>query len=464
MRFEDITVKFIEGTEHPYEKKPNLNIYEIDAENLEEMEFCTCGAHLKKKHKSKRTIYDYRPSPFTGVKHNYRIKLYSQRYVCTNPDCKCSFTAGLLDRSKSSRAFSELIIKKLLDNNLLNYNKVAEELGVSHTFIGDVVRDFSLEFNLNFSPSQFCKYLYLHEFIYQKEPRLCLVSVNNMDEQQLIGFFGYKDHKKEFADYLRFHLKDDDIWFTISTENADEFANNFEQFPGQVFFVDSQKCRDEKLKDSYAYKLEGGVKSLYDPYLRELKEIQNILKSLHPKKLLKNWLNKSPKDLIDIQAKEHLEELVVLLLNDSKYVAEYGIYTASFKEYEKHINAYNQQNVPFERMCLHMIHREYKKHKKHILTDVNKENSLYDEQNETIYYPTPLENNEKLKDESHRRFELYRNEEENYDIFDYMDPEDVTLCDDPSEIPEDIIQEMATRSNSAISEEDLYYIQQFLEE
>ncbi|MGN0315690.1 MAG: hypothetical protein ACI4EG_13010, partial [Fusicatenibacter sp.] len=126
MRFEDITVKFIEGTERPY--KEELNIYKIDAENLEEMDLCpTCGAHLKKKSKGKRTIYDYRLSPFTGEKHAYRINLTSQRYVCTNPDCRSSFTAGLLDRSKSSRAFSKLVVQKLLDKERLNYTEVGKE-------------------------------------------------------------------------------------------------------------------------------------------------------------------------------------------------------------------------------------------------------------------------------------------------------------------------------------------------
>lgn len=469
MRLEDISLKFIEGTERPYDKNPVM--YEIDAENLEEIELCTCGEHLKKKHKTERKIYDYRPSPFTGIEHIYLVNLSSQRYICTNPDCRCSFTAGLLDRSKSSRAFGKFLVQKLLDKERLSFSKVGEELGISHSFVSDTVMEYISDFNLHYSPSQFCKYLYLHEFTYQNMPRYALISVNNLDEKHLIGFFGYKDPIKEFSEYFRFHLKDEQTWFTIATEHAEIIASKFEQFPGQLFFRETQAGREKALRDKYIYN-----RGIYDAidkhefYVEILNEIIGKLKGPTPHQELEKWWHKPKKSIYLENAKLTFKDLIAYLLKDgSAYAAEFSAYPIDFDAYEKHINRYKKKNIPFEKMCLHMMHKEYQKYNKkhnqnkHILTDTDSDIMYYDDQNNIIYRSVPLEDVEKLKEDAHRRFELYKEEAEIYDTFDLFEPEDVDLCDDPSELPEDVIQEMASYAPD-ISEEDLYYIQQFLDD
>lgn len=452
MRLEDISVKFIEGTERPYDKNPN--IYEIEAENLEEMELCTCGERLRKKDKGKRTIYDYRPSPFTGIEHIYRINLTSQRYVCTDPACKCSFTAGLLDRSKSSRSLGKFLVQKLLDKEHLSYTKVSEEIGLSHTFVSDTVMDYVSEFNLHYSPSRFCKYLYLHEFIYQNKPRYALISVNNLEEKHLIVFFGYKDPIKEFSDYFRFHLKDEETWFTIATENADAIANKFEQFPGQIFFTETHAGREKELRDKYIYNIgTHNAKDKHEFYVELLNEIIDKLKGPSPHQELEKWWLKPEKRTYHAKVKPYFKSLILYLLNEgSAYAADFNAYPINFDTYEKHINKYNQKNVPFEKMCLHMMHREYRKYNKkhnqnkHILTDRSNDNVLYDEQNDVIYRPVPLENEEKLKENAKRLFELHSIDGENYEPYDYWKPEDFMYSDPDEELPESAIQEMAMRT------------------
>lgn len=452
MRLEDISLKFIEGTERPYEKNPIM--YEIDAENLEEMELCTCGEHLKKKHKTERTIYDYRPSPFTGIERIYRINLSSQRYICTNPDCRCSYTAGLLDRSKSSRAFGKFLVQKLLDKERLSFSKVGEELGISHSFVSDTVMEYISDFNLHYSPSQFCKYLYLHEFTYQNKPRYALISVNNLDEKHLIGFFGYKDPVIEFSEYFRFHLKDEQTWFTIATEHAEIISSKFEQFPGQLFFTETMAGREKALRDKYIYNLGTfGASDKHEFYVEILNEIIGKLKGPTPHQELEKWWHTRNKSDYLEKAKLTFKDLITYLLKDgSAYAAEFSAYPIVFDAYEKHINSYKQKNIPFEKMCLHMMHREYQKYNKkhnqnrHILTDTDSDIMYYDEQNNIIYRSVPLENEEQLKENANKMFELYSIDEENYEPYDYWKPEGYMYSDPDEELPDSVIQEMAARA------------------
>lgn len=450
MRLEDISVKFIEGTERPY--KEELNLYKIEAENLETMEFCpTCEERLRKKHKSERTIYDYRPSPFTGIEHFYHIKLYSQRYKCTNPKCGCTFTAGELDRSKSSRTLSALMVKMLLDKEILNCSDVGRKFGVSHTFVSDTVMDYIAELNLHYSPSRFCKYLYLHEFIYQKKPRYALISVNNLDEKQLIGFLGYKDSVKEFSQFFQFHLKDKETWFTIATENAEVASQKFEQFPGQLSFVETKAGREKKLRDEYIYnprRYRDEDKRVY--YIELLNEIIKILEGRAPHQELKKWWSQTEKSVRRAKIKPYFKELVSYLLTDgSGYAASYNSYSINFDTYEKHINEYRQRNMPFEKMCLHMMHQEYRKYNKknqqnrHILTDKHDGTMYYDEQNNIIYRPAPLEDEEQLKEHARKLYEKYSIDGEYYDLFDHWNPEDFICYDPDEELPEALIQQMA---------------------
>lgn len=445
MRVDDISIKFLAGTERISAKKKQF--YEIEAENLETMEICTtCGKNLRRKDQSERIIYDYRPSPFTGVPHFYRLNLISQRYACTNPECGQTFTAGLLDERRCSRALSKYIVEKLLEKESNTYSDVAKEVPFSRSFISDVTKDFVKELNLRFSPSEYNDYLYLYEFNFQKKLRYCLIGVNILNEKRILGLFGYKDRITEFVEYLRFHLKDEVAYFVIATENPEQLEKDLLPYLDRVTFVLTQEERDaliENFENKYDY--ERHYYNYHEPYGKILNHIKSILKGPDSRvNLLRWWQSAFPENTPDQETRKHFAPLVKVLLEDDSFAYEYNKYDADFKKYKDAIKDYNREHISFERLALQLM---YKEEKNHLFSDIQPESDYYDGDQDVIYRVSSRENTDKLKQEAKKRYELALEAEYEELPSEYYEYFGFTSYEDPEEeLPESVIQEMASRS------------------
>ena len=333
-----------------------------------------CGFPMKKDGKRTRTIIDYNKEKERFEK----ITLFSQRYICKNPDCRHILLSGIpLGKSAHTEAFDQQFAYRIFSWGFDTFTQSEKIFGLSRTILSNITYRCLKDLHLHFRPPQFLEVLYLCPFTYQSIKRYYLGAVDKCGNHILLEFFGYKNSKEEALRYFQFLWGErDDIYSQtcLLVDTDCEFIYDLYTCFYNLYVLYIPDLLDKKI-DSY-------MKDTKDLSLNTsalfITRLKNMLKASDPKKDffersrdLKRWWKEGPEN-----TKRQMEELWNTLGQGAPEIfMSYMYQCLKFAAVDQRISVHRLNNTPFEIMVARMM---YASHDEYIFTE--EEEDILDEE------------------------------------------------------------------------------------